>query len=232
MEQYGPQQGLKLTYDFVISEASGIIRNNTRPRGALPEAFESGAASALGDAGSPVEEVRGAGSVAGGRASGARLTRCWADRSQRSDQGPPPVGARRGKARHPAWAAVSPVPAKSRVRANALKALAAGDGRPPQVPKSRGQGPRAPRGRSGSAQPQAGRLPSSSSPCARPPGREHGPGLPLPLRDRGCSFDRRPGPKRPRGQRRVRLPDRASRADRVLPPSVVAESVSSFAALW
>jgi len=90
----------------------------SRPRGALPEAFESGAASALGDAGSPVEEVCGAGSVAGGRASGARLTRCWADRSQRSDQGPPPVGARRGKARHPAWAAVSPVPAKSRVRAN------------------------------------------------------------------------------------------------------------------
>jgi hypothetical protein len=74
--------------------------------------------------------------VAGGRASGARLTRCWADRSQRSDQGPPPPGFGAQEGAFPGiLAAASPVPASRRVRANALKALAAGNGRPPQMPK-------------------------------------------------------------------------------------------------
>src|SRR5215213_6330726 len=40
--------------------------------------------------------------------------------------------------------------------AQALKALAAGDGRPPASAEARGQGPRAPRGRSGSALPPGG----------------------------------------------------------------------------
>src|SRR5215213_8301160 len=61
--------------------------------------------------------------------------------------------------------------------AQALKALAAGDGRPPQVPK---RGARDQERRAGGLVrlcPQAGRfLPHPSR--ARPPGREHGPGLP------------------------------------------------------
>jgi hypothetical protein len=127
-------RGILLKEILDICSRFVLICPSSRPRGALPEAFESGAASALGEAALPSGRFAAPGVGGGGRASGRRLTRCWADRSQRSDQGPPPVGARREKARHPAWAAVSPVPA-CRGCARALKALAAGDGWPPQVPK-------------------------------------------------------------------------------------------------
>jgi hypothetical protein len=164
------------------------------PENWAPEAFESGAASALGEAGSPVEEVRGAtGWWPGGRASGARLTRCWADPSQWSDQGPPPPGFGAQEGAFPGiLAAASPVPAKSRVRANALKALAAGDGRPPQVPK---RGARDQERRAGGLVRLASRrvafLPHPY-PCtsARTRARTRPP---APLGDRGCSSLNAPG---------------------------------------
>ena len=89
------------------------------------------------------------GLVAGGRASGARLTRCWADPSQRSDQGPPPPGF---GAQEGAFVRANALGVGGRRRTAATSA------------EARGQGPRAPRGRSGSARLKAGRLPSSSLP--------------------------------------------------------------------
>ena len=86
----------------------------SRPRGALPEAFESGAASALGEAGSPVEEVSGVRD--GGRGSRERLS-VDAAPSPSSQGGVSGFSASRSPARMGAppgiLAAASPVPVKN-----------------------------------------------------------------------------------------------------------------------
>ena len=82
-------------------------------------------------------------------------------------------------------AAASPVPVKTRVRADALKAPKPA-GSVPQGPagaEARGQGPKAPRGRPGPAQRSlSGTHPSHPILVRTPAGREHGPRPPAPLR--------------------------------------------------
>ena len=151
----------------------------SRPRGALPEAFESGAASALGDAGSPVEEVRGA--KVDGRGSRKRrsvdavLGRSLATVGPGSSAGRSPTrkgastGLGGGLAR-PGYAGA----ARKRLR----RWRPATDGRH-----------RCRSARPGTKERRAGglvrlcprRVAFLPYPYrARPPGREHGPGLPLP----------------------------------------------------
>ncbi len=174
----------------------------SRPRGALPEAFESGAASALATRALPSRRFAALGSVAGGRASGARLTRCWADPSQRSDQGPPPPGFGAQEGAFPGiLAAASPVPVKTgSVRTHLRRWRPATDGR--HKCRSAGPGTKSAArevwfGSAPGGSPSFLILPVHVRPDASTDQASRSPRGPRML------LDHRPGPKRPRERRRV-----------------------------
>jgi hypothetical protein len=192
-----------------------LILGMCRPvrEGALPEAFESGAASARGadPQGSAIAAVASAGEqpvavdAAPSPSSQGGVSGSSASRSPARNMGAPPG----------ILAAASPVPAKTRVRADALKA-----------PKPAGSVPQGPAGAevarpgtkgaareawSGSGS-LSGTHPSHPTSCARPPGASTGHGLPHPFGVRGRLADPPLGPTRPRGRSRVLKPRDRPRA--------------------
>jgi len=156
------------------------------------------------EAGSPVEEVRGA--KVGDRGSRRRPSVDAVLGRSLATVGPGSSASRvrraRGRVpRHPGGGLARPGEKPGSVRTHLRRWRPATDGRHNCRSREARDQERRAGGLVRLRQRRVAFLPHPSR--ARPPGREHGPGLPLPSGDRGCSFDQHPGPERPRERRRA-----------------------------